>query len=169
MKGYTLGVVLVSVFALSAWTQASQKSQAPATARASGVAAASPAVKTIEAAIAQLEREWATAIVKKDATALNRLLADEFNGTSPTAHTFPKTVAVEELKSGKYLVESMVLDEISVNVYGDVAVAFTSQKEKSQYAGTDTSGHYHFTDVWAKKDGRWQVVASHGSRFNESH
>jgi len=27
--------------------------------------------------------------VKKDATALNRLLADEFNGTSPTAHTFP--------------------------------------------------------------------------------
>ena len=63
----------------------------------------------------------------------------------------------------------MVLDEISVNVYGDVAVAFTSQKEKSQYAGKDTSGHYHFTDVWVKKGDRWQVVASHGSRFNEGH
>ena len=63
----------------------------------------------------------------------------------------------------------MELDEISVNVYGNVAVAFTSQNEKSQYAGKDTSGHYHFTDVWARKNGRWQVVASHGSRFNEAH
>jgi ketosteroid isomerase-like protein len=63
----------------------------------------------------------------------------------------------------------MDLDEISVNVYGDTAVSFTSQEETSTYAGKDTSGHYHFTDVWVKKDGRWQVVASHGSRFNESH
>ena len=63
----------------------------------------------------------------------------------------------------------MVLDEISVNVYGDVAVAFTSQKESSKYGSTDTSGHYHFTDVWVKKRGAWQVVASHGSRFNEGH
>ena len=170
MKRYTLGiVVLVSVFAVSAWTEAAQESRAPAITKASRVASASPAANSVEAAITQLERDWATAIVKKDATTLNRLLADEFNGTSPTAHTFPKTVAIEELKSGKYVVESMVLDEISVNVYGDVAVAFTSQKEKSEYSGKDTSGHYHFTDVWAKKGGRWQVVASHGSRFNEGH
>lgn len=163
MKRYTLGVVvLVSVFAASAWTLAAQKVSSP-------VPATTAAANTVEAAITQLERDWAAAIVKKDAAALDRLLADEFNGTSPTAHTFPKTVAVQELQSGKYVVESMVLDEISVNVYGNVAVAFTSQKEKSQYAGKDTSGHYHFTDVWAKKGGRWQVVASHGSRFNEGH
>ena len=36
-------------------------------------------------------------------------------------------------------------------------------------AGKDTGGHYHFTDVWVKKGGRWQVVASHGLRFNEAH
>jgi ketosteroid isomerase-like protein len=123
----------------------------------------------VEAAITTLERDWAAAIVRKDAVALGRLLADDFNGTSPTAHTFTKTVAIEDLKSGKYAVASMVLDEISVNVYGDVAVAFTSQQESSRYGNTDTSGHYHFTDVWAKKGGQWQVVASHGSRFNEGH
>jgi ketosteroid isomerase-like protein len=63
----------------------------------------------------------------------------------------------------------MDLDEISVNVYGDTAVSFTSQEEKSTYGGRDTRGHYHFTDVWVKKGGRWQVVASHGSRFDEPH
>ena len=57
--------------------------------------------------------------------------------------------------------------DISVNVYGDVAVVFTSQQESSRYAGTDTSGHYHFTDVWVKRSGVWQAVASHGSRFND--
>ena len=171
MQHYRIGVVvLVSAFTATAWTQAAQKASSPAAATsAPRVASASPAATTVEAAITQLERDWAAAIVKKDGPALDRLLADEFNGTSATAHTFPKSVAVNELKSGKYVVESMVLDEISVNVYGDMAVAFTSQKEKSQYAGKDTSGHYHFTDVWAKKGGRWQVVASHGSRFNESH
>ncbi len=171
MKHYRFGVVvLVSAFAASAWTQAAQKASSPAPATtAARVACGSPTAENVEAVITQLERDWAAAIVKKDAGALDRLLADEFNGTSPTAHTFPKTVAVNELKSGKYAVESMVLDEISVNVYGDVAVAFTSQKEESQYAGQDSSGHYHFTDVWAKRGGQWQVVASHGSRFNEGH
>jgi ketosteroid isomerase-like protein len=78
-------------------------------------------------------------------------------------------MAVDDLTKGTYVVDSMVLDEISVNTYGDVAVAFTSQEEKSRYGGTDTSGHYHYTDVWIRKGGQWQVVASHGSRFNEGH
>jgi len=54
----------------------------------------------------------------------------------------------------------MTMDEVSVNVYGNTAVAFTSQQEKSKLNGKDISGHYHFTNVWVKKDGKWQVVAS---------
>ena len=125
--------------------------------------------KDVEATITQLERDWVTAIVKKDAATINRLLADDFNGTSPTAHVYPKTSAIEDLTRNTLVVDSMDLDEISVNVYGNVAVAFTSQEEKSRYGGVDTSGHYHYTDVWVKKDGRWQVVASHGSRYDKGH
>jgi ketosteroid isomerase-like protein len=163
MKRYSLVVVaLVLAFGGAGGAQTAK----PA---ASRVDAAGPPTSGVEPTITQLERDWAAAIVHQDIPALDRLLAEEFNGTSPTAHTFPKTVAVREVQSGKYVVASMVLDDISVNVYGDTAVAFTSQQEQSRYAGTDTSGHYHFTDVWAKKDGRWQVVASHGSRFTDRH
>jgi ketosteroid isomerase-like protein len=125
--------------------------------------------ENVEATIIQLEREWVAAIMKKDTATIERLLADDFNGTSPTAHVYPKSMAVDDLTKGTYVVDSMVLDEISVNAYGDVAVAFTSQEEKSRYGGTDTSGHYHYTDVWIRKGGQWQVVASHGSRVNEGH
>ena len=169
MTPYRIGVVLMASMCVAWQSTAGAQSPRPAAAAVSATRAAAPAESGVEAAVTALEREWAAAIVKKDTATLNRLLAEDFTGTSPTAHTFTKTVAIQDLKDGKYAVASMVLDEVSVNVYGDTAVAFTSQKESSQYAGADTSGHYHFTDVWIKKGGRWQVVASHGSRFNEGH
>jgi len=131
------------------------------------VVAASVSPEKVDAEITQLERDWVAAIVKKDAAALDRILADDFNGTSPTGSTFPKADAIGELKSGLYVVETMNMDEVSVNVYGNTAVAFTSQQEKSKYNGKDNSGHYHFTNVWVNRDGKWQVVASHGSRYGK--
>jgi ketosteroid isomerase-like protein len=119
------------------------------------------------AEITQLERDWVAAIVNKDPATLERLLAEDFNGTSVTGGTFPKRDAIEDLKAGTYVVQSMDMDEVSVNVYGDAAVSFISQKEKSTYAGKDSSGHYHFTNTWIKKDGKWQVVASHGSQYGK--
>ena len=141
--------------------------------RAVPVADVSPAVSTtgedVEATIAQLERDWVAAIVKKDQVALDRLLADDFAGTSPTAHFYTKSRAIADLAQGAYVVEAMNLDEISVNVYGDTAVAFASQDEKSRYEDTDVSGHYHYTNVWVKKADRWQAVASHGTRYQTDH
>ena len=163
-RTFLILIVLVSVAGI--WSCSGSQKNPPSTPVMSAVASSTD---DVEGTITHLERDWAAAIVNKDLAALDRLLADDFNGTSPTAHTFPKTTAIEDLKSGKYAVYTMELDEISVNIYGDAAVSFTSQEEKSTYAGKNTSGHYHFTDVWIKKDGRWQVVASHGSRFNEPH
>jgi hypothetical protein len=133
---------------------------------AAPAAAASAAAQDVEQTIAQLEKDWVAAIVKKDTATLNRLLASEFAGTSPTAHTYTKSEAIADINNAKYVVDKMDLDEVSVNVYGTTAVSFTSQEEKSKYAGQDTSGHYHFTDVWVKKDGNWQAVASHGTRYD---
>lgn len=131
--------------------------------------AAAASSADVEGAIEKLERDWVNAIVKKDVQTLDQLLAEDFSGTSADAHSYTKTMAINELKSGKFSVAEMTLDEIAVTPYGDVAVAFTSQQEKSTYDGRDTSGHTHFTDVWVKKDGQWRAVASHGTRYNTGH
>jgi ketosteroid isomerase-like protein len=130
-------------------------------------AAPAPSPVEVEAEITRLENEWVAAIVKKDIDMVNEILADDFNGTGANGATFPKATALEELKTGAYAVESMQMDEVSVNVYGDTAVSFTSQQEKSKYGGKDSSGHYHFTNVWVKRNGKWQVVASHGSPYGK--
>jgi ketosteroid isomerase-like protein len=124
--------------------------------------------QAVEAIITQLEQKWAAAIVNKDTAALERLLAKEFSGTTPAAHTYSREMAIGDIKSGLYVVSMMDLDEISVNVFGNTAVAFTSQNEISRYGDEDFSGHYHYTDVWVKRNGEWKVVASHGSRFDEA-
>lgn len=162
-------VVVATAIAAASCTPSAPPEGSSATPAATAPAIASPVAEDVEAVVSQLERDWVAAIVKKDASALGQLLAEEFNGTSPTAHVYPKSTAIDDLTRGTYVVESMNLDEVSVNSYGDVAVAFTSQEEKSRYAGNDFSGHYHYTDVWVKKDGRWQVVASHGSRYDKGH
>ena len=160
-------MLLVSVVAiLSACTQSAQPSKDAGPAPAPALAAPS-SPEAVEKEITELEQKWVAAIIAKDAPALDGLLAADFNGTSPTGVTFPKADAIEDLKSGTYVVESMALDELSVNVYGDTAVVFTSQQEKSKYDGKENSGHYHFTNVWVKRDGKWQVVASHGSRYGK--
>ena len=152
------------VLTLGAWS-CTTAPQAKAT---DSPASASPAATAeVEATISQLEKDWVAAIQKKDTAALERLPAPDFVGTSPTAHTYTREDAIEDIKDARYVVDKMDLDEVSVNVYGTTAVSFTSQEEKSTYAGKDTSGHYHFTDVWVKKDGQWQVVATHGTRYDK--
>ena len=137
----------------------------PTPSEAAAPAVAAPA-EDVEATIIQLEKDWVAAIVSKDTATLERILAPGFVGTSSTAHTFSMEAAIEDIKKNSYVVDKMDLDEVSVNIYGDTAVSFTSQEEKSKYDGKDTSGHYHFTDTWVKKDGAWQVVASHGTRYD---
>ena len=133
-------------------------------------ATVAPAVPTedVESTVMQLEKDWVSAIEKKDTAALDRLLADDFVGTSPTSHTYTKTQAIRDITDARYVVDTMELHDVSVNVYGTTAVSFTSQEEKSKYERQDTSGHYHFTDVWVKKGGRWQAVASQGTRYDKA-
>jgi hypothetical protein len=58
--------------------------------------------------------------------------------------------------------ESLNLEDIKVNIFGDTAVVSLFQVEKSKYDSFDCSGRYGYNDVWVKRDGRWQAVSSYG-------
>jgi len=122
---------------------------------------AAPASENTEAVITRLEHEWVSAIVKKDTAAISRLLADDFSGTTDD-QIYSKADAIDDVKNGTH--ESLELDNINVRLFSDTAVVTMGQTEKSRHGDADFSGHYLFTDVWAKKNGEWIAVASHGSR-----
>jgi ketosteroid isomerase-like protein len=75
-----------------------------------------------------------------------------------------KATSEADLKSGKMKFESVRADELRVRVFGDAAIAFGLVTEKSKYDDKDNSGQFRFTDVFIKRDGRWQAVCTHLTR-----
>ena len=58
---------------------------APAGAQATKLSTTPLTSAEVESTITQLEREWVAAIVKKDPETIDKLMAEDFVGTSPTA------------------------------------------------------------------------------------
>jgi ketosteroid isomerase-like protein len=120
----------------------------------------------VEQALMQMERDWTEAGLKKDAATLDKILADDWVGQGPTG-VATKAETLADLKSGDYKLESQTLGDMKVRVFGDTAVVTGSDDEKSSYKDKDTSGHYTWTDVFVKRQGRWQATASQGTRMTQ--
>ncbi len=117
-----------------------------------------------EQIIKQLEQEWADALMKRDQAAIDRIRSADWVLTDPEGALIAKAQADADLKSGTVKFESFKLDEMKVRVYGDTAVVHGLETRKSSYKGKDTSGQYRFTDVFVKRNGRWQAIATHVTR-----
>ena len=78
-----------------------------------------------------------------------------------------KSDEVDSLESGDIKFESIEMSDVKVHDLGNVAVVMGKLIERVRYKTTDLSGTYRFTDVWAKRNGRWQIVAGHDSRIDD--
>lgn len=78
-----------------------------------------------------------------------------------------KAQSIGELKSGDLKLQSASLDDAKVQVYGDTAIVTYSSNDKGTYKGKDISGKTRWTDVFVKRNGKWQLVATHGSRVGK--
>ena len=116
----------------------------------------------VEKKLIQMEKDWTKASLAGDSAALSQILADDWVGQG-TWGTFTKAQVLADLKSGDNKLSSITLADMKVRVFGDTAVVTSSDDEKSSYKGKDTSGHYVWTDVFVKRKGKWQAVASHGT------
>ena len=121
--------------------------------------------QSVEQEVMQMEREWTEAPMHHDATPLERIVADDWVGINWDGKTYTKAQIIGDIKSGAFRMDSVTLDPIKVRVFGDTAVATGGDTEKSQYQGKDSSGHYVWTDVYLKRNGHWQAVASQSTRF----
>ena len=116
--------------------------------------------KGVEKAIIQMEKDWTEAGIKKDVAAFDRIVADDWISVDFEGNVVNKAAAIADLKSGASSSASVDLGEMKVRVYGDTAIVIGSDTEKSTYKGKDSSGHYVWTDVFVKRNGRWQAVSS---------
>jgi len=121
----------------------------------------------VEREIIKLEHDWTTAEDKKDRATLEKLLADDLIGTDSDGNIRTKSeqIAHTMLDEGNVAAQSYSQSEFKVRVDGDVAVVTWSDAWKRTVDGKDRSGGGRGTDLWVKRDGRWQLVSYHTSRI----
>jgi len=121
--------------------------------------------KTAEQTLLQLENDWSQADLHKDAAALNRILAEDWIGIDFEGTVLNKTQALRGIASDAAALESTTLRNMKVRIYGDTAVITGTDTEQGEYHGKDSSGSYVWTDVFVRRNGRWQAVSSQSTKL----
>jgi ketosteroid isomerase-like protein len=107
-------------------------------------------------------------LYEEGAASVDQYEAGEIITTDPTGRVTGKAEDRTDLCSGDYKIQSEELSDLTVNVYGNIAVATATNTMKGTYKGQDLSGKYRFTDTWVKRGGKWQVVASQYTKVVEA-
>ncbi|MDQ3118646.1 MAG: nuclear transport factor 2 family protein [Verrucomicrobiota bacterium] len=147
-------IILLLTLVLSAATMpvAAQETDRPA----------SPS--STEEEVRRLEREWLDAYEKYDAEAMGRIVADDFAITFPNGRIQTKAQIMAMLKRPRREgapTTRFRTDEVQARSYGDTVILMGKVIEQSEREGKATTEASRYTDTYVKREGRWQVVASH--------
>jgi len=142
--------------------------------RNAALAAASPAKETfdpkaIEAEVIRIEKQWADANKTHKTDDARQFLADDAVIVYPDGSTATKADEIRTIESGAFTAEAFdmldpkvtVLDADAAFITGRSILKNASYKDPSQKKPLNISGEYVFLDVYARRNGKWQVVASH--------
>jgi ketosteroid isomerase-like protein len=119
----------------------------------------------VEQELLQLEQEWADALVRSDTTKLGHIMAEGWEAIIPSGEVWTKETFLMLLKTGALAIESAESADVKVRVYGDAAVVRGQGIVKGKYKGIAFISDERWTDVFVKKNGRWQCVASQVTRI----
>jgi ketosteroid isomerase-like protein len=120
----------------------------------------------IEQQILALNRAWADAMVRGDTATLDRLFDDDMIVTSgdgsirDKAGELKDTGPSEEIKTYFFNTE-----DVRVRVYGEAAVVTGRAKWRINYKGRDVDHERRYMSVYAKRNGRWRMVAMQITRI----
>lgn len=122
-----------------------------------------------EQEVKALIREWDDAFKQRDPATLDRILADDFVLTDASGAVLNKMEYLSSIVKAPDMSHipqpSSVSDDVAVRVFGDAAVVtgHSTVKGRPRGKGQFLSGQYRFTDVFVKRQGRWQAVATQGT------
>jgi ketosteroid isomerase-like protein len=118
-----------------------------------------------EEELLRIEKEFAQAIVSSDLEGLGRIVADDWIIIDPNGEIVDRTRFFEVIKSDALTHDTMESENFRVRVYGDSAVVTAITRTKGKFMRQEFSTQERATDVFVKRDGRWQCVLTHLTRF----
>jgi ketosteroid isomerase-like protein len=112
------------------------------------------------AALEQLNSAYVRAVDDADAGWFERHLSQDFLNTNPDGSLVARAAFLAQIARGAGVTDLKEHD-VQIRILGDLAIVHARTTYKTRQ-GTDGSGRY--TDIWQRRDGRWQCVAAHVNR-----
>lgn len=114
-----------------------------------------------------LENEAVQAELRADMPALDRIFSDDWIVVDEDAQVRDKKAEFEPYKTGEEKVTAGRLDDMSVRLFGEAAVVIGRYMFKGSFQGKPFDIKGRFTDVWARRNGRWQIVSGQNTAIPE--
>jgi uncharacterized protein (TIGR02246 family) len=117
------------------------------------------AQESSEAELNRLEDLRYEAMKNADAQTMGELFADEFVYQTLQGVTHTKSSYIGVITSGDVKINTFKRENSRVRFYGDTAIVMATTHLDIAFKGEARQLSLFYTNVWVKRDGRWQLVA----------
>ena len=122
-----------------------------------------------EQEVRKLEREWLDAYERRDADAMNRIVADDFKLTRSNGSVETKADILAALKAARDSGRpepKFSTEDVQSRIEGDRIILTGRFIQRMERDGQTRTMEARYTDTYVKRQGRWQVVASQLTRIS---
>lgn len=107
-----------------------------------------------------LNEEYIRSVQHSDVKRFDEILADDFLCSMPDGSLLDRKAFLDHAAK-PVTIRNIQAHEVNVRLIGDVAIVHA----RTTYTAADgTPGGGRYTDVWARRDGRWLAVSAHVTR-----
>jgi ketosteroid isomerase-like protein len=112
-------------------------------------------------ALAQLNRDYIDAVQNSDVRRFEQILADDFLCSHPDGSLVDRAKFLQQTAQ-PVTIKNLAAEEVNIRLMGDFAIIHA----RTRYTKSDGQpGEGRYTDVWARRQGRWLAVSAHVTRL----
>lgn len=121
---------------------------------------AAPAAKTDLDQLHELNRDYINSVQTMDVKRFDEILSDDFVCSNPDGSAVDRAAFLQQT-ARPIAISGLEARDVVVRLMGDVAIIHA----RTAYTLPDgRAGAGRYTDIWARRNGRWLAVAAHVTR-----
>ncbi len=110
--------------------------------------------------LADLNRDYIQSVQHSDVRRFEEILAHDFLCSNPDGSLVDREAFLEQTAK-PVAITNLQAHDVTIRLMGEVAIIHA----RTTYLGPDgREGAGRYTDVWARRDGRWLAVSAHVTR-----
>ena len=115
---------------------------------------------TDHAALAALNDDYIRCVQQGDVARFRAILAEDFLCSNPDGTLLDRAAFLEQT-ARPVTIRDLSTEDVRIRILGEVAIIHARTRYRTA-AGEARQGRY--TDVWARREGRWLAVSAHVTR-----